>query len=305
MEQPRSPLDSLGYEYRIVPIARLSELQQEMEDRLAQGFLDQGLYDAYLASFDSPSSLPLPEATSVILISVPQPQVRVTLSVSGEKVHAIIPPTYTEDTTERAVHELLRSILGPLGHRFAPARLPKKLLAARCGLTTYGRNNIAYASGCGSFHGMVTAYSDLPPRDYHWQQPEMLERCQSCKACLKCCPTQAIPSDRFLLRAERCLTFHNEMPGHVPFPDWIDPSWHNCLVGCMDCQRVCPENTDVLHWMDDGPEFSEEETALLLAATPTSSMDAATVDKLAAVSMDEYGDALARNLLALLPNLRA
>jgi len=168
-------------------------------------------------------------------------------------------------------------------------------------LTAYGRNNIAYAPGWGSFHGLVSVYSDLPPGEDNWQQPQMLERCSLCKACRKSCPTQAVPSDRFLLRAERCLTFHNEMPGNVPFPDWIDPSWHNCLVGCMECQKVCPENKDVLGWVEEGPEFSEDETALILSGSPMDSFAQATVQKLAAVAMDDYGEMLARNLAFLCP----
>lgn len=51
-------------------------------------------------------------------------------------------------------------------------------------------------------------------------------------ACLIECPTGAIGKDRFLLHAERRLVFHNERPAGVPFPDWIDPAWHNALFGC-------------------------------------------------------------------------
>jgi len=74
-------------------------------------------------------------------------------------------------------------------------------------------------------------------------------------------------TDRFLVHIERCLTFHNEHPADVPFPEWIDPSWHNCLVGCMVCQKVCPANKKVLNWIEPGPIFSEDETKLLVKGT--------------------------------------
>ncbi|MCK5093868.1 MAG: hypothetical protein KAR18_04015 [Spirochaetes bacterium] len=51
------------------------------------------------------------------------------------------------------------------------------------------------------------------------------------------CPTGAIDSNRLLIYGERCLTYFNERPG--VFPDWIEHSWHKCLVGCLECQRVC------------------------------------------------------------------
>ena len=45
------------------------------------------------------------------------------------------------------------------------------------------------------------------------------------------CPTKAIRQDRFLISAEQCLTFFNEKPDD--FPEWVNPVWHNCLIGCM------------------------------------------------------------------------
>ena len=98
------------------------------------------------------------------------------------------------------------------------------------------------------------AFSDLPCDGDPWREPKALERCESCVACLRNCPTGAITRDRFLLRAERCLTYHNEAAGD--FPGWIDPSWHHCLIGCLRCQTACPENKAVLEWFEDRAEFS-------------------------------------------------
>lgn len=124
----------------------------------------------------------------------------------------------------------------------------------------------------------------------------MLEKCQTCTACLHRCPTSAITSERFLVRAERCLTFHNEKPSDVSFPPWISPAWHNCLVGCMHCQRVCPENRDFQQWIEDSEQFSEDETAQLLEGVPLDRLPASMVDKLEQADLDEFLDILARNL---------
>lgn len=128
----------------------------------------------------------------------------------------------------------------------------------------------------------------------------MMERCQRCQACARSCPTGAIVPERFMLRAERCITFRNEKPGQVAFPEWMEPSWHNCLVGCMHCQRICPENKDRLSWYEEGAEFSVDETAFLLGGTPQAELPGTLVEKLERWDLLDWLDVLPRNLRALL-----
>jgi epoxyqueuosine reductase len=289
-----------GYQARLVSIDHLSELQEEFEGCLGQGLIDPELYETYLAgiSFSLPDDLP--EARSIIVVAVPQPRTRITFAWDREPVTAIVPPTYPERQMDLRVHAMLRRILEPEGYRVVAAVLPKKLLAVRSGMAAYGRNNITYIPGLGSFHGLVTAFSDGPALDDHWQEPQMMERCENCSACRNHCPTGAIAADRFLLHAERCISFHNEKPDAVPFPAWLDPSWHNCLVGCLHCQRICPENKEVWKRVEDGVSFSRRETAMLRTGLPFDQLPAATVEKLERVNLDAYAKALPRNLNALL-----
>jgi epoxyqueuosine reductase len=299
-EELRSQLEDNGYRARVVSIHHLGDLQEEFEGRLNQGLIDPELRKAYLDEFSFSPSSDLPEARSMIVVAVPQPKLRITFAWGGEDLPAIVPPTYPERKMDMRVHALLRRVLEPAGYRVAQAILPKKLLAVRSGLAAYGRNNITYVPGMGSFFGLVTAYSDLPALDDSWREPEVVERCENCSACLKLCPAGAITADRFLLHAERCISFHNEKASAVPFPTWLDSTWHNCLVGCLDCQRVCPENKDVWRWAKDGAEFSEEETAWLLEGLPLDQLPLATAEKLAEHSLDAYAAVLPRNLNALL-----
>ena len=97
-------------------------------------------------------------------------------------------------------------------------------------------------------------------------------------------------------RAGRCLTFRNEKPGSVPFPAWLDPAWHNCLVGCMICQWVCLENREFPGWIEEGAEFSEGETALLLEGVPPDQLPAALMEKLARWDLVDLLDVIPRNL---------
>ncbi len=290
-------LKARGYRGQIVNIDRLDDLKQEIDDRLKAGQLNETFFQKFLTGFVFKPPESLPETRSLIVVAVEQPQVRFTFNRDGQQVRVTVPPTYLHwQRTDKQVEDVLAEILQPRGYRVAPTRLPKKLLAACSGLTAYGRNNIANIEGQGSFYRLAAFYSDLPcPKD-RWQEPRMMERCQKCFACLQNCPTGAISDDRFLIWAERCITYYNEEPTDVPFPDWLEQSWHNCLVGCMHCQSVCPENKEVIDRIEEGPEFSSEETELILKGAPLDQFPAETVKKLEESDLIDLFDFLPRNL---------
>ncbi len=175
----------------------------------------------------------------------------------------MIPPTYVASTeTDRRLENLLAGVLGPENYRVAQALLPEKLLAVYSGLGSYGRNNICYVGGMGSFHQLLAFYTDFSSREDSWQESKLMKSGEKCSACFRSCPTGAITPKRFLLHTERCISFHNE--SIEAFPDWIDPNWQNCIVGCLLCQTVCPENRDFVQWLEEKKEFSQEETDFLL-----------------------------------------
>jgi len=291
-------LEDRGFRGRAVSIRRLGDLQEEIEGWRRQGLLDEQFYQESLSwlSFRPPDSLP--GARSVIVVANPQPQIRVVFTWHGETVPLLVPPTYVYREPDRQVEDVVAGILEPEGYALARSRLPVKLLAARSGLAQYGKNNVCYVAGFGSFHRLVSFYSDLPCERDNWHELEVMESCRRCSACLRHCPSGAITAERFLLRAERCLTFHNERAAELPA--WVDPSWHNCLIGCFDCQRVCPENKAHLEWIEPGPEFSPQETALLLEGAPVDRLPPETVRKLERLDLVESLDVLPRNLAVLL-----
>jgi epoxyqueuosine reductase len=177
-------------------------------------------------------------------------------------------------------------------------RLPEKLLAVRGGLAQYGKNNITYVNGSGSFHRPVVFVSDFPCEADNWREPTAMGKCEKCSACMQACPTAAIGSDRFLMHAERCLTFLNERSKE--FPEWLSPAWHNSLVGCMICQKVCPANKDVLKWTESGVTFDNAETDLILNGVSEERLPRKTFEKLKKQGMMVYYDVLGRNLRVLM-----
>jgi len=281
----------------IASVQRLNDLKAEIVDRFEKGAFDQEFYQERLSWFDFRIPDNLPTAESLIVVAVPRPQAQAIFTFNDETRTLILPPTYVAyDKTTKQTKDFLAEILGKFGFSVASTALPLKPLAVRSGLAEYGRNNICYVPGMGSFLQLVAVYSDLPCTDDNWREPRMMKRCQHCQACRKACPTGAISDDRFLLHAERCIVFHGEKKGDVPFPSWIDPSWHNCLYGCLHCQRVCPEDMKFMRWIVEKVEFTEEETALLLKGITRDQLPAAAAKKLEYLDLIDSLDSLPRNI---------
>lgn len=297
-------IDSLrgqGYQARIVTVSHLNKLKKEIESLRNRALLDSQFFNERLAWFDFQIPSILADVKSLIVVAVPRPQTRAIFDWNGKRYPLIVPPTYTAySDIEKQVKAFLAKILGKKGYRVKRTELPLKLLAARSGLVQYGRNNICYANKLGSFLQLVAVYSDMPCEIDSWQEVEMMNRCEECELCRRACPTGAITSDRFLLRAERCIVYHNEKNGDVPFPEWMNVSWHNCIVGCMHCQRACPVNREFIQWVGEEEEFSEEETELLMQGVTQEKLPALTLRKLKRLSLVDYFSCLPRNLSVFL-----
>jgi epoxyqueuosine reductase len=303
-DQPAAQLiemaESRGWQARVVPVGRLADLA-----RIAREWREGGLVDADLDRerfrwfvFERPDDLA--GARSIVVVAVPTPQMRVVFHWRGERVRVIIPPTYVgyDDRSDRTRQAVAAWMSGD-GYRVASAKVPLKTLAVRSGLAEYGRNNVTYVAGLGSFVQLVAALTDMPPGVDPWREPKALDRCATCVACVRACPARAITEDRFLIRAERCLTYLNESARE--FPAWVDPAWHHCLMGCTRCQLVCPENRRVRGWVEECAEFSDEETALLLDRVPFDRLPGVTAAKVGGLGMSEDYALICRNLSMVLP----
>ncbi len=281
------------YQGKLVSSQHLFDLKNDIDSLYQQGLFDEEFFTEELSGFDFTASASLREAKSLIIVAAPQPLVRVTFKTAAKDMPCIIPPTYCY-ATDRKMEDLLRLHLEPTGYQLKKVILPWKLLAVRSGLAQYGKNNITYIAGLGSFYRLVAFVSDIPGTGDSWGKPQIMSDCSQCDACAQACPTGAIGSDRFLLHAERCITFHNER--QMEFPAWLNPSWHNCLVGCMVCQKVCPANKAFRKGVAEGPVFSETETAAILQGNSRDLLPPGAVQKLEGLDMIEYANVLGRNL---------
>ena len=267
-------LMGIGYKSAVLPIYRLTDLLKTIEDLRNNGTLDPTFYREWLTEFTLDGHRTMPSARSIIITAARQPKTFARFTVSGKRFSTVIPPTYTHETDDTAL-ETITECLKPNGFTTVPAVIPKKLMVVRSGLAEYGRNNIAYVPGWGSFFRLNTFLSDMPCKEHPWRDLRMMDACQRCHACITACPTNAIPKDRFLIHAEYCLTRFYEMRPN--FPDWIDPSVHNCLIGCIISQDICPSNKYIKDWKREGCDFSEEETALILCKSPPETLPEKTL----------------------------
>jgi epoxyqueuosine reductase len=279
--------------YRMVSTEHINQAKAEIQRLHTDGFLQDDFFQERLTKFRFTAPDNVSMAQSVLIVAVPQPILNLIFIWKGSEHEVTLPPTYDQQT-DKIIMESLESILNPEGFHLYRASLPEKMLATHSGLMQYGRNNIGYIPGEGSFYRPVAFYTDLPCIEDQWESPVMMERCKRCKACIKACPTRAIGEDRFLLHAERCITFHNE---HLmDIPDYVKPSMHHCLLGCMICQRVCPENRRVINRIEEREHFTEEETGAILAGVPYNKIPHSAQQKLDLLSLSEDYSLLARNL---------
>ncbi len=291
--------ESHGYLVAWAPVSLLDGVRAEFEERRASGQLDPAFTRENLSFvFDAPSRSP--GLDTLLVIVLPRPAHRVSFIVTGRRVDTLLPPTYER---YRPVFEDVRQDLvahGLPGARVELLEAPLKPIATRLDLVRYGRNNVTYAPSIGSYLQLVGYVTDADlPVAPGWRpcEPRLLDECEECGVCEAACPTRAIDGDRVLLHAERCLTVINENPG--AWPSWVPASAHECLIGCLRCQRFCPANAQ-LRVEQSGVTFTEAETAALLADAPrTGAVWTGIREKLEGLGRPYDEPVLARNLRAL------
>ncbi len=262
-EQFASEMNKHGILYRIVQITRLQELADQINNTLEKDISDSDFaeYVAYAYNFQLLDKFP--EMKSVIVASQYNPCHRVNFRYRGKNHEVLLPPGYVKFRSKQVnLQRTIGETLAPLGYKCERIIVSVKLLAARTGLAKYGRNNISYVEGFGSHHFLGSFITDLPYEQDYWQEAELMQECTNCRSCIANCPTEAISDDRILIHGEKCLTYFNRNPG--VFPDWIKPEWHNCWLGCIKCQDICPANSQFVNDTESLPGFDETETEILL-----------------------------------------
>ena len=293
------------WKHRVVSLARYKELQENIEKLKHEGKISRHpVFRSYIdpMKFEVPKDFS--EAKSVIVLAVFNKMMKVNFLYNGRVYPIVIPSGYYDNgITEDDLKGLIRKdLVKDPGYRLERARrIHLKLLAVRSGLGRYGRNNICYVDGMGSYLALSAFYTDAPLGRDDWGEIAMMDACRDCEICSGACPTGIIGRENFVIDVGRCLPLYNEVPGE--FPNWMLPSMHNSLMGCMRCQLLCPENEKIPDSSATLEDVAEEETRKILNGTPDENLLRSLSRKLKdfspATSKEEF-PVFTRNLKALI-----
>lgn len=192
---------------------------------------------------ESPAGL-WPEVRSVIALGMSYAPALDPLALAGEATRGRI-SVYAQGAD---YHDVVKKALKALGRWLAQeagcdlkvfvdtAPVMEKPLAEAAGLGWQGKhtNLVSRSHGSWLFLGAIYTTLDLAP------DTPGRDRCGSCDACQRACPTDAFPAP-YTLDARRCISYLTiEHKGPVPheFREGIG----NRIYGCDDCLAVCPWN---------------------------------------------------------------
>jgi epoxyqueuosine reductase len=294
-----------AYRYKTLPVSRFRELQAEYDKSLAGPLFSQAKAfrdDVAKLSFKIPANFPA--AKSVIVVAAFTKSMYVTFTLNGAQLRLLVPPQYyADDMTPAKLQGIVqKEIIKNTNNRIVEISdsVPLKLLAARSGLGMYGKNNLIFVDGMGSYNLLYAFLTDYPFPEDSWTQLSMLGRCYRCDRCDRSCPTACFSNRSFPINVARCVTLYNERQGE--FPNWLLRSGHSALMGCLLCQDACPEDGGYSEISGMLEEVSEEETRRILKGIADDALLKSLQRKLRqfpATASKEVFPILTRNLSAL------
>jgi len=235
IDELRTLAAQYGDRLEFVPLDLVMSMQQDLEQFKSETVLNER--QMWALSFSDFKGIP-PKSLSIIIIAVPNPlTVTFAFTRNGKDYTLQRPAAKSLGNTRTYIMKAIKEA----GFTVKVAtRLPLKRLAVQSGLAEYGRNNISYAKGIGSYMSLTALATDIPCEPNVWRAPVVSPACEGCDLCLHNCPSGAINHDGFLLNSQKCTR-------------------------CSKCQDCCPMNESRAA-MDIC--FDEAETEIICSGPP-------------------------------------
>jgi len=298
-------LNNLRIKHKVISVKRLLELQADIDKTEQDGKLsNHKVFRYYISNFKFQVPENFPEAKYIVVLAIEHNLAKVNFQVNGQKLEIILTSPYhklgasVEELGELVEREIVKEAGFKVEHNRA---MHLKLLAVRSGLGRYGRNNICYVDGLGSFLSLYTFFTDYDFQIDNWHDLRVLDECEDCTICFDNCPTNAISEENFVIDIEKCIPLYNEIQGE--FPEWLQSDVHSSLMGCIKCQKPCPANKEAVKKMLQLEDITEEETKMILDGKNVESLTRSIGRKLKLFddsSADYFLPVIKRNLEVLL-----
>lgn len=167
-------------------------------------------------------------------------------------------------------HDLIRKRLNQLATRLRElepqcvargvvdtAPLMEREFAQLAGLGWIGKNTLLLNKQRGSWFFLAALLTDL---ELEYDQPQAVDHCGTCRACLDACPTNAFV-EPYVLDASRCISYLTiELKDAMPVE--LRNGVGGWLFGCDVCQEVCP-------WNQNAPASEQQDFQPLSGHNPT------------------------------------
>lgn len=302
-------LNKKGIKGAVVSVERLYEIESNLIDLAKSGEVDldankdvpqyQYRYEKIISGkkYKYDYKKELDGAKAILIIAIPIPVHRVGFTIDVKNIDVLIPSDYKQKEATKELSEYLKDTLNMYGYKAIKAKLPLKLLAVRSGLAEYGRNNISYVEGMGSRLCLIAYYVDCQLPEDNWREPVRMKQCNTCKACINNCPTNAILENKRVILAERCLVLYNEFEDDIP--KWIKKEYHNAIIGCVKCEEKCPMNLKYNNQVVTLPAFNEAQTNEILQTKNLNDLSLNTYKMIHEYEIDEYYHLFHRNFSLL------
>ena len=228
----------------IAPAGAIPEARGRLEAWLAEGAHGSMDWMAARAAERGAAADLWPDVRSVVMLGMSYAPAEDPLRLADEggigRISVYAQGADYHDVVKRALKQLAGWLVAAAGGDVKvfvdTAAVMEKPYPAAAGLGWQGKltNLVSREHGSWLFLGAIMTTLDLAP------DAPGSDRCGSCDACQRACPTAAFPAP-YRLDARRCISYLTiEHKG--PIPEEFRVAIGNRIYGCDDCLAVCPWN---------------------------------------------------------------